>query len=265
MARWGGALVALTLGGCAGLRAGPPAEPVRLEVDAGELAGLETGLTRTLHVEVVNDGRTPVAVLGLAARGMGTGRRSLVVEGGRLRAFGYVPPGGRGRWRLGVTFATAGAGRLVVEARVREAAGVTGRLMEEVVLPAEGEERMVVRAEAVRVAPRSFPLAAAEARIGGRADDAVWCRELEAWVVVRGNDTFLVEVGQTTPFPGFALEAALLLDSDAPVVPILDEAGRVQEVPKGPALRALLDRARRRGQRVRPASTPAGEVLSVGP
>ena len=53
--------------------------------------------------------------------------------------------------------------------------------------------------------------------------------------------------GDTIPFPGLSLAAAALLDEYDGAVPVVDDQGRLREVPKGPALRLVLDRARRDG------------------
>lgn len=231
-----------------------------------EFEGVTEGFAVSVPVEVFNRGRRPFAVLSIEATGLAHGSRRLFVPAGdHLRAFGFVPPGTSGRFRLGIHFPRPGTGSVCLRVHLRPLPEETsGRPMEEIVLPPEGEEVEALRCLPAAIAPRRFDRPAALARVGGKADEAFYSAFLEAWVVRRGNAVYLVRVSETVEADGLDLEAAAVLDDFGPVVPLKVEGGRIEGVP-GRAARRIIERALRLGQRVDLVTYSRGRrVIRVG-
>jgi hypothetical protein len=242
-----------------------------VRVPDGALSRFEVGEARTIPVTVANVGEIPIAVVELRFEGPVRGRRGLLVpdDAGGFRSFGAVPPGETGRFSVGVRAAEPGDGeiRLVVGFRVL-APGQAEGAMREIHLPDEDAEILTeARTYVTFVETLAFTREAAEARVGFRADEALHVHTLDAWVLWRGNDTYVVDVREAVPFEGLSPAAAALLDDnlDDDTVPILDEQGRLSMVPRGPLLRALLEEARHAGWSVTVAEDSGRQVIRVGP
>ncbi len=225
------------------------------------------GFGLTLPIEVVNTGTRPFVVLALEARGLGRGTRRLFVPAGdRLRAFGFVPPGETGRWRLGLHFPRPGTGTLWLRLRVRPLpAGIRGPAMVERRIPREGDEVVVRRRIPVAVEPRRFGREAALARFSGPVDEAFYSGFLEAWVVRQGNAVSLARVSETVSAPGLDLRAAAALDEFGMAVPIVGASGRPEILPRA-AARRRIERALGLGWRVQLVTYSGGRrAIRVAP
>ncbi len=273
------------LAGCAGRahagrRPGPEAPAaamaiVQLEMPLPEALreDADEGFARSVPVIVRNSGNVPVAVTELWVEGVGEGRRKLLLPGppesGTLRAFGFLPPGESVRHRLGVSYPRPGSGTLSLHARVRLLPrGTSGKVMEEMAIPKAGEERVLEARAQVSVAPRSFDLRAALARIDAarRATlkETAYSETLGGWIVVMDTQTLLLTPGETREIPGLSLAAVHLMDHYEGSVPVLDGEDRLREVPKGPLLRLLLEESLRGGHSIGTAEyAPGKEALLV--
>ncbi|MDF1563733.1 MAG: hypothetical protein P1V51_11865 [Deltaproteobacteria bacterium] len=275
------AILPALLAACAGGEPRPPTDPPgsetlelrlalllppELEEDAAE------GFARSVTVVIENRGELPAVVLSLAAEGMGSGERALFVPGpegsGTLRAFGFLPPGESVRYRLGVSYPRAGSGPLRLSARIRPlSAGTPGKVMEEVILPVEGEETGLSASASISVAPRSFDLAAARARAraaaGEEPTEAAYSRTLGGWVLLMPSATLLCTPGETRELTGLSLAAVHLMDQTGETVPVLDGEGRLRSVPKGPLLLLLLEEARRDGKTISTGEYAEGKEALV--
>ncbi len=285
---------ALTLGGCATSTHSPAVEPrlpaaarsaahteekgprgsgepeIEVLLPDGIFEGLRQGESRVANVAVVNHGEAPFVVLLLELSGLGRGQRRLaVIEESEpmLRAFGFVAPGQTGRFDVGAWFPEAGESDIVLRVHLRALdPQAPGETMRETTIPALGSDSTRTFRYPGLVRAHPFTREAAEARLGIRAEDAIFIESLGCWFLRRGNATYLVSVAETVAFPGMSLEAAAFLEeTQDDMVPILDEQGRLQEVPPGPVLRSILEKARMTGWSVTVEEEHGRRVVRVGP
>lgn len=257
----------------------PP--PVELLLPDGAFHGLTAGESRSLPIRIENKGEIPVVILGIELSGLGRGSRRLAIDvveetghppdtaggGGRLRAFGLIAPEETGTFRIGAFFPDPGEGEVILTLRLRVLPPKTeGETMREITIPKEEDEVFFTHSFSTEVLPLPFPREAAEARVGIEAEDALLIKPLGAWFLRKGNETYLVSVDEALEFPGMSLGAAALLDdSQDEKVPILDQRGRLMEVPHGPVLGSILKNAQEMGWAVSVEEKHGRQVIRVGP